>query len=362
MPSMMASEHMGFRFVPADGPRTGAAIASVITAIGSAPAILALPFVGDGIWTLTSNLTIPGNIVLWIPPGVTVFRSSGVTLDMQGKVFAFSQNWATGPGTTTRNVLPLDHVDISPISTEHIHPIFGLTQPAVNIEHPTLETFVNLYADMGSGFPGIDIGRSASDSTVNWRIRNWDVNNVLAFGHPGATNPIVTFTSAGVWVGNGASYTTPFHILQAQSSDVVYPGGGPWGSSSDSRVKTVEAPFTDGLDTLIALPAPVIYQYNGKGGTVIDDKNYVGMIAQDVQPVTPYMVYTYEAKLEETDTETTEILAMNNGPMVYMLMNAVRELATRVETLEAALAARSNGELHAAAAQAAPARHRRTKE
>ena len=78
---------------------------------------------------------------------------------------------------------------------------------------------------------------------------------------------------------------------------------------------------------------PVKYRYNEKAGT--DTKReYVGVIAQELKEVAPYMVGTFEM-------DSTEYFDVDNSAMTYMLINAVKELKaeneelrTRMELLE----------------------------
>jgi len=127
----------------------------------------------------------------------------------------------------------------------------------------------------------------------------------------------------GVWINNGGA---------------AKPGGGSWSSTSDGRVKTVNSSYTRGL-TEIAQLNPVNFSYNGKAETTADGKEYIGLIAQEVQPILPDMVTSRSAKLEETDEEETDILMVDPSELVYTLINACKELKTQVDDLTARLTA-----------------------
>lgn len=338
MPHMVAQEHMGYVDALRYGSaRNQATIAAALSAIGSAQATLVLTFTGDGIWTLSSNLTIPTNVSLLIPAGVAVFRPSGVTLTVQGAIIAPNYSWETGTGVTVRGIGGA--MEISNLRGKQFHAIGDVE--GVVVQGPNLGNFITLKGDVGGGFVGINLGRGAyappSGPDANGFAITLDngAPASLFFGRPGF-NPNVAFTNIGTWLGNGAGYTAPSHLVQCQTADVVIPGGGPWGSWSDRRLKTVQRPYLHGLAMLLDLPEPIVYTYNGKGGSINDGTEYIGMIAQDVQPVAPYMVYTYPANLNATDPAPTDLLAMNNGAMTYALVNAVRELASRVAALETA--------------------------
>jgi hypothetical protein len=339
MPHMVAQEHMGY----VDALRYGTArnnttLAAALSAIGSSPATLVVTFAGDGVWTLSANLTVPATVTLLIPQGVTLFRSTGVTLTVNGPILSHSSTWETGPGTTSRGVgAPMEmsaiksalvQVSSSPsvggfqFSTAGVTPSPGFTM-TTGISGSDIVPFFNLVRD-------------PSTPTSNWVISNNLTDKQFTVSHPGG-QAYFAVTNTGSWFGNGSAVPTPTHTLQLSANDAFMPGGGPWGSSSDSRLKTVVHPFAEGLATLQALPDPIVYTYNGKGTMPDDGTEYIGMIADAVQPVAPYMVSTYQAKLDPEDAAPTDLLALNNGAMVYILMNAVRELAARVAALETPL-------------------------
>lgn len=115
-------------------------------------------------------------------------------------------------------------------------------------------------------------------------------------------------------------------------------GGGPFDVlASDRRVKKDIQPLTIGLKELCKLE-PVYYKFNGVVGTPDDEKQYVGLIANDVQKVIPSIVK--KSILE--DEAHKDLLTYDSGPLTFMLINAVRELTERVEKLEAQLAAKKN--------------------
>ena len=117
------------------------------------------------------------------------------------------------------------------------------------------------------------------------------------------------------------------------------PGGGNWTASSDERVKKSSAPYTTGLDTILKLD-PIEYQYNGLYGTCDDGKTYHGFVAQDVLPIMPEMVSASMQREHPQDEEATdepvEILTVNTSPLLFAMVNAMKELAARVAALEAA--------------------------
>lgn len=104
---------------------------------------------------------------------------------------------------------------------------------------------------------------------------------------------------------------------------------------SDARVKKNVSSFDDGLSTVEQIH-PVWFQYNGRGGTPDDDRYHVGVVAQQVEQVAPYMVSESSNLLDESDP-TSRVKSVNAGPLTYMLVNAVQELAAQNRELRAEL-------------------------
>lgn len=103
------------------------------------------------------------------------------------------------------------------------------------------------------------------------------------------------------------------------------PGGGSWTASSDARLKHDVRPYSDGLLQLLRIN-PVYYRYNKESG-YDTQKEYIGVLAQDLQKVAPYMVNTF-------NHNNKEYLSVDNTAMMYMLINAVKEQQEQIETLK----------------------------
>ena len=111
------------------------------------------------------------------------------------------------------------------------------------------------------------------------------------------------------------------------------PSGGSWTATSDRRVKKDIIEFVDGLDVLAQL-SPIKYKYNGKGGLRDNGKEYIGMVAQDIEPHAPYMVWQEKELMNPDDTEKTDIYQFDPSALVYICLNAIKELKQRIEELE----------------------------
>ena len=115
---------------------------------------------------------------------------------------------------------------------------------------------------------------------------------------------------------------------------LIKTGGGVWEASSDKRLKKDIQDYPDGLN-LVQQIRPVKFRYNGKLGYSTDEE-YIGVIAQEIQAVAPYMVSEFEGQ------DGVTYLKFDGSSLVYMLINSVQEqqdqidlLSQRLEVLEA---------------------------
>jgi FtsZ-binding cell division protein ZapB len=93
--------------------------------------------------------------------------------------------------------------------------------------------------------------------------------------------------------------------------------------------KNVSA-FTQGLDVLTKVK-PVWFQYNGEAD-MPTNKTYVGVIAQEMQKIAPYMVgsFTYQ----DTTGKKADYLDYDANALTYILVNAVKEQQGQMEQLK----------------------------
>jgi hypothetical protein len=113
------------------------------------------------------------------------------------------------------------------------------------------------------------------------------------------------------------------------ASTAAKPGGGLWAAFSDRNIKKDIRPFSDGLD-IIRQINPVRYQYDGKGGmpTGID---YVGIIAQDMEPLMPYAV----RRARGMDQSGETYLSFDGSALTYIQVNAIKELSEKFDAMQA---------------------------
>ncbi|MCB0534616.1 MAG: tail fiber domain-containing protein [Lewinellaceae bacterium] len=103
------------------------------------------------------------------------------------------------------------------------------------------------------------------------------------------------------------------------------PGGGSWSNASDKRLKDINGDFTRGLAELEQLQ-PIYYHYKKDNAIGLpSDPQYIGLIAQEVQKVIP----------EAVETDKGDYLFLNNDPIIWTMLNAIKELKAENDALKA---------------------------
>ena len=127
--------------------------------------------------------------------------------------------------------------------------------------------------------------------------------------------------TGNIGIGTG----DPSALLEVNAFTVKKTGGGAWTANSDRRLKHNVIDYQEGLSEVLEI-RPVKYQYNQKSGHDTSVQ-HIGVIAQELEKVAPYMVSSYEKDGEE-------YLQVDNSAMTYMLINAVQELNEKIRMLE----------------------------
>jgi hypothetical protein len=188
--------------------------------------------------------------------------------------------------------------------------------------------------------PILSLGGTSADQAESGRIRFYEgtastnlrggyihldgAANRFHIGiHPTSDNIVsndidaISIDRASGEVGIGTA--NPNYLLEVNGT-AGKPGGGSWTNSSDARLKQDIKPYEDGLQSILSIQ-PVRFHYNVHSG-YDTSKEYVGVIAQELQEVAPYMVNTSARILPDG---STGYLDVDNSAMTYMLINAVKE-------------------------------------
>jgi hypothetical protein len=93
--------------------------------------------------------------------------------------------------------------------------------------------------------------------------------------------------------------------------------------SSDPRVKDIIGNYKTGLNAIKEMN-PIAFRYNGLGDTVRSDDLSYGFDGAEMSRIMP----------ETTRQRPDGYLMLDQGPVLLALVNAVKELAIKVEKLE----------------------------
>ena len=174
---------------------------------------------------------------------------------------------------------------------------------------------------------GLHLRRSTTNDT--WAVVTGTDNN-LYFGYANdasladvaadfTTLPLVLTSNGRV----GINTTTPDQRLSVDG-DASKTGGGSWLSFSDERLKNIKGNFNSGLRAVMQLQ-PLRYQYRDNNAAGITPSgDHIGFSAQAVQKVIP----------EAVTSTSTGYLMVNNDPIMWTMLNAIKEQQQQIEELK----------------------------
>jgi hypothetical protein len=105
---------------------------------------------------------------------------------------------------------------------------------------------------------------------------------------------------------------------------------GVWGVYSDARLKNDVHEYEDGLDVVLKLE-PVTFTYNGTEG-LLTGSQHIGLLAQDVERVAPYMVTTHRGR------DLDDVRTMSPQALPYLLVNAFKDLQDQLSAMRSRVA------------------------
>ena len=131
--------------------------------------------------------------------------------------------------------------------------------------------------------------------------------------------PMIVTTTGRV----GINTTAPDQRLSV-NGDASKTGGGSWLSFSDERLKNIKGNFNSGLRAVMQLQ-PLRYSYRDNNAAGITPSgDHIGFSAQAVQKVIP----------EAVTSTSTGYLMVNNDPIIWTMLNAIKEQQQQIEELK----------------------------
>lgn len=145
-----------------------------------------------------------------------------------------------------------------------------------------------------------------------------DIGYVFAFDYRNNTARNLTLNGPGGRVGIGTTAPDQTLTVNGQASK---PGGGSWATFSDERLKNIGSRFTTGLSAVMKLQ-PLRYRYKANNAFGLkSEEEYVGFSAQSVEKLIPEAI---------TKTDTGFLL-VNNDPIMWTMLNAIKEQQSEIE-------------------------------
>jgi hypothetical protein len=201
---------------------------------------------------------------------------------------------------------------------------------------------------------------ATSSSIVAMSAGGWTTLNGSNVGVGGAGNSAIIVNGGGRTTFMQEFYNAASQLIMFGGDGSAFkPGGGTWTSPSDARIKTVQGDYALGLDEVLQL-RPVNFTYKGNDtgeplsegaaravrtgaapypasmhyALAVEQRPFVGLIAQEVEAIFPAMVKRAAGFID--GVAVADVRNLDPSELIFALVNAVKTLAARVATLEAA--------------------------
>jgi len=285
---------VGYTSVPA-----GLRVLLTINFTNTGPATLnmdgigALPIVtGPGAAALTAGMLVATTHAEFM-------HASGVWYLLATTVPKLSTTGGTMTGTLTAPTLNATTFNTSTLGVSGSAAITGTL---------TVGTSMSLFSNAAISF--------LQFAATGWKLSFDPANGYLYYLNYAGT-PLFTFAGNGDLVVTGSAGK---------------PGGGLWVDSSDARIKTVLGDYNSGLTEINQLN-PVRYTFKGNDKPRDTEQEFIGLVAQEVEPHMPELVKYSLGKVDGKDVSDLRIL--DTSALIFALVNSVQELTRRLEALEA---------------------------
>jgi Chaperone of endosialidase len=178
-----------------------------------------------------------------------------------------------------------------------------------------------LHVVASSATNGIGIGKNNSTDLLVIGYDN--TSNFGAIGSfAGGIQTVLALNPLGGNVGIGTTAPTDTLSVNGTASK---PGGGSWSVFSDERLKNIKGRFTSGLSAVMQLQ-PLRYEYRQNNALGLNSNGeHVGFGAQALQKIIP----------EAVTSTANGYLVVNNDPIIWTMLNAIKEQQKEIEQLKA---------------------------
>jgi len=291
---------------------------------------------GTQIWTLNSSGTITATTIAATTVAATTITASGAltggTVNSNGSISAAGNIHAVGT---------VDGQQLT--SSGHVTAAGNVS--AVNLNASSTVN-ANTVAAAGTVSGNLITGNSInSNNSVNatiYQLRGLSFASmdalaiVTQLSDPGNAPNISMYTSGTNYYQNTLHQFTSRNVGGGETTYVQFNAGGTfnvtgsWSVISDDSLKQNVQPYSTGLAAVLALN-PVSFEYTSNTPLRMAGEINYGLMASEVQPVLPEMVREVDLNL---DGAPDPIQTLSPTHLVYVLLNAVKELEARVRQLE----------------------------
>ncbi len=215
---------------------------------------------------------------------------------------------------------PTSSVDISAAGNVGV----GTASPAhhLHVQGTGIQTIAVESTQNGNNAQFSFIGKTAGGVAQTWLLGqnlattagNFEIHDSTA-----AQTRLLITTSGNVGIATNA----PTDTLSVNGT-ASKPGGGSWAVFSDERLKNIKGQFTSGLRAVMELQ-PLRYEYRRENALGLKSEGeHVGFSAQALRKVIP----------EAVTTNDNGYLFVNNDPILWTMLNAIKEQQKEIEQLK----------------------------
>ena len=207
---------------------------------------------------------------------------------------------------------PTSSIDISASGQVGI----GTGSPGTKVDISLANNDFLRIIETGSGTPNrVFLGDVTNAGYLDLRSSDGNIRTLLNAGQTSYIN------SNGGNVGVGTAAPTATLSVNGTANK---PGGGSWDVFSDERLKNIKGHFNSGLKAVMRLQ-PLRYEYKPDNALGLKSEgDHIGFGAQAVQEIIP----------EAVSRNQNGYLQVNNDPILWTMLNAIKEQQKEIEQLK----------------------------